>query len=213
MAVQRSRRWVFWAVLSPTAWLRTGIEMSLLCFQHRWEGCCPVSGGLTKGRTSSGIPLVHHLFSCLLPTAAESRAQGQSEQEELRQGVFPKPLRGGELPAAGKWIMAEKAWGHTWLHHTVTHISTYRQSRRTERISQSNWEIWFRVHSTAQAAQSESHWRVSLSCAGIAWLSPGTVQTRCALTSAQVICTCPSQRGMSPSWDIYSLLCPTSQTS
>lgn len=52
---------------------------------------------------------MHHLFSSLLLTAAEGCAQGQHEQDEQRQDVPPKPLRGGELPACREWIMPEEA--------------------------------------------------------------------------------------------------------
>lgn len=119
----------------------------------KWISCVFSTGGngaaqFQVGSQRAGHPLVHQPFSCLLP---ESCAQGQPEQEELRQDVFPKPLRGGELPARREIdIVWEGLEPYPATSHTVTHISTDRQSSRTERTAQSNWGIWFRVQCTAQ---------------------------------------------------------------
>lgn len=97
---------------------------SASCFHHRWEWCCPLSGGLTEDRRFA-LAVEHHWYSTSSPaSAAEGCAQGQCEQEEQRQDVSPKPLRGfPQTPCLWEWKMAEKPWGYTWLHHRQSHTS------------------------------------------------------------------------------------------
>lgn len=76
----------------------------------------------------SALAMGHHWYSTSSPArAAGGCAQGQCEQEEQRQDVTPKPLRGGEpLP-----LRMDNGWGALGLYmatsQTVMHISTYRK--------------------------------------------------------------------------------------
>lgn len=168
-------RWVFWAVPNPTARVRTGMQTSLFHFHRWWERCGAdwASDGLRVGRGACpcrGTPLMHQLFSFLLRAAAEDCAQGWCEQEEQRQDLSPKLLRGGEWPCLQG--VANDRGGlrpYTAVSETVTQVSLYSLCRKTNKqnnlpnLFEKSGSGWGALHSPGWSG--ESHWRLSLGCA------------------------------------------------
>lgn len=90
-------------------------------------------GGLTEDRRFA-LAVGHHWYSTSSPaSAAEGCAQGQCEQEEQRQDVSPRPLRGGEPPASGngKWLRSLGAI-HGYITDSPTHLHLQTEQKNKD---------------------------------------------------------------------------------